>query len=72
MASVPVSCVLLEWCVEASSNTLRLSDTMSKLRDERIDDLIPDTILFLEHPEIVTMGPRARREGVTAEGLLNR
>ena len=41
---------------------------MSRLRDERIDDLIPDTILFLEHPEIVTMGPRARREGVTAEG----
>ena len=41
---------------------------MSKLRDERIDDLIPDTILFLEHPEIVTMGPRARKEGVTAEG----
>ena len=27
--------------------------TMSKLRDERIDDLIPDTVLFLEHPEIV-------------------
>ena len=29
--------------------------TMSRLRDERIDDLIPDTILFLEHPEIVSV-----------------
>ena len=32
---------------------------MIELRD-RIDDSIPDTILFLEHPEIVTMGPRAQ------------
>ena len=41
---------------------------MIELRDQRIDDSIPDTILFLEHPEIVTMGPRARREGVTVDG----
>ncbi len=41
---------------------------MIELRNQRIDDSIPDTILFLEHPEIVTMGPRARREGVTVDG----
>ena len=43
-------------------------EVMDRLRDDRISDAEQDTILFLQHPEIVTMGPRARKEGVTAEG----
>ena len=43
-------------------------EVMDRLRDDRISDVAQDTILFLQHPEIVTMGPRARKEGVTAEG----
>ena len=39
-------------------------EMMSTLQQQRIDDEIPDTILFLEHPEIVTVGPRARNDGV--------
>tara|TARA_Y100000589_G_scaffold331207_1_gene383791 strand:+ start:2166 stop:2834 length:669 start_codon:yes stop_codon:yes gene_type:complete len=43
-------------------------EVMDRLRDDRISDVAQDTILFLQHPEIVTMGPRARKEGVTVEG----
>ncbi|MBJ14983.1 MAG: lipoyl(octanoyl) transferase [Euryarchaeota archaeon] len=39
-------------------------EMMSTLQQQRIDDDIPDTLLFLEHPEIVTVGPRARNDGV--------
>lgn len=37
---------------------------MRQLQRERVEDLIEDTILMLEHPEVVTIGPRARKEGV--------
>ncbi len=37
---------------------------MSTLQQQRINNEIPDTILFLEHPEIVTVGPRARNDGI--------
>ena len=47
---------------------LEAIEVMDRLRDDRISDAEQDTILFLQHPEIVTMGPRARKEGVTAEG----
>ena len=40
-------------------------DMMSTLQQQRIDDEIPDTILILEHPEVVTVGPRARNDGIT-------
>ncbi|MDP6865602.1 MAG: lipoyl(octanoyl) transferase LipB [Candidatus Poseidoniaceae archaeon] len=39
-------------------------EMMSTLQKQRIDDEIPDTILFLQHPEIVTIGPRARNDGI--------
>ena len=39
-------------------------EMMSKLQMQRIKDEIPDTILILEHPEIVTVGPRARNDGI--------
>ena len=39
---------------------------MKNLQKQRIDDEIIDTMLILEHPEIVTIGPRARNDGITA------
>jgi lipoate-protein ligase B len=35
------------------------------MQKERIRDEIPDTIILVEHPEIVTIGPKAVRDGVT-------
>jgi lipoate-protein ligase B len=40
-------------------------ELMSTLQQQRINEEVPDTILFLEHPEIVTVGPRARNDGIT-------
>ena len=37
---------------------------MKELQKLRIDDEIPDTLLIMEHPEIVTVGPRARNDGI--------
>ena len=39
-------------------------EMMSTLQKQRINNETPDTVLFLEHPEIVTVGPRARNDGV--------
>lgn len=39
-------------------------EMMSTLQKQRINNEVPDTLLFLEHPEIVTVGPRARNDGV--------
>ncbi len=32
---------------------------MKELQQKRIDGQIPDTLLILSHPEVVTVGPRA-------------
>ena len=37
---------------------------MRELQRHRLRDEIPDTLLFCSHPEIVTMGPVARRDQV--------
>ena len=37
---------------------------MRDLQQQRLDDEIPDTLLFCSHPEIVTIGPAARRDHV--------
>ena len=37
---------------------------MRDLQQQRLQDEIPDTLLFCSHPEIVTMGPAARRDNV--------
>jgi len=37
---------------------------MRKMQAKRIDDEIEDTILICEHPEIVTVGPRAKNDGI--------
>lgn len=39
-------------------------ELMSELQMQRINEEIPDTLLILEHPEIVTVGPRARNDGI--------
>lgn len=36
---------------------------MRQLQAKRIENEIEDVLLFLEHPEIVTVGPKARNEG---------
>jgi len=41
-------------------------ELMKELQRQRIDDLIPDTLLLLHHPEIVTVGPRATNDGIKA------
>ena len=41
-------------------------ERMRELQTLRIDDKIHDTLLLMEHPEIVTVGPRARNDGITA------
>ncbi len=45
-----------------------MSDRMKILQQQRIEDRIPDTLIFVEHPEIVTIGPKAIRDGVVVEG----
>ena len=39
-------------------------ELMSELQMQRIQEEIPDTLMILEHPEIVTVGPRARNDGI--------
>lgn len=39
-------------------------ETMNLLQRQRINDEIDDTLLILSHPEVVTIGPRARNDGV--------
>ena len=43
---------------------LEAMELMKTLQAKRINDEIPDTLLILEHPEIVTVGPRARNDGI--------
>ena len=37
---------------------------MKDLQKKRISEEIKDTIIFVEHPEIVTIGPKARKENI--------
>ena len=37
---------------------------MKDLQQQRIEGTVPDTLLILSHPEVVTVGPRARNDGV--------
>ncbi len=41
---------------------------MRVLQNKRINDEIIDTIILVEHPEIVTVGPRAVRDGIEISG----
>ena len=37
---------------------------MKELQQQRIEGTVPDTLLILSHPEVVTVGPRARNDGI--------
>ena len=39
-------------------------ELMREIQEKRLQGKIPDTLLFCSHPEIVTIGPGARRDGV--------
>lgn len=41
-----------------------ISEIMIKMQQKRINDEIIDSIILVEHPEVVTIGPKAKREGV--------
>ena len=36
---------------------------MSRLQEKRISGEIPDTLILVQHPEVVTLGPKAERDG---------
>lgn len=41
-----------------------VAEEMKRLQKLRINNEIPDTLILVEHPEVVTIGPKARKEGV--------
>ena len=45
-----------------------MSEIMKKMQKKRIAGEINDSILFVQHPEIVTVGPKAVRDEVVVEG----
>ncbi len=45
-----------------------VSKAMKDLQKERIEGNIPDTLIIVQHPEVVTIGPKARRDGVEIDG----
>ena len=45
-----------------------MAEEMKRLQELRIEDRIADTIIMVEHPEVVTVGPKAIRDGVVVEG----
>ena len=42
-------------------------EKMKKLQERRIENEIEDTLIFVIHPEVVTLGPKAVRDGVQFE-----
>ena len=58
-----ISVDLIEAENAAHSDVDRL---MIGLQEQRIDDKIPDTLIFVEHPEIVTIGRRGMLDGLEA------
>ena len=34
-----------------------VDDAMASLQQQRIDNKIPDTLILVQHPEVVTLGP---------------
>lgn len=42
-------------------------ERMKKLQERRVEDEITDTLIFVTHPEVVTLGPKAVRDGVEIE-----
>ena len=49
----------------------QVSDMMRVMQQKRIDDEIIDSIILVEHPEIVTIGPKAIRNGAIVSDEYN-
>ena len=45
-----------------------MAEEMKRLQQLRIENRIADTLIMVEHPEVVTVGPKAIRDGVVVEG----
>ncbi|HIC50326.1 MAG TPA: lipoate-protein ligase B, partial [Candidatus Poseidoniales archaeon] len=45
-----------------------MAEVMKEMQRQRIADEIPDTLILVEHPEVVTIGPKAVRDGVVVDG----
>ena len=45
-----------------------MSESMKNLQKKRISEEIGDTLMFVQHPEVVTIGPKAVRANVVVEG----
>ena len=52
---------LIQYSCEEYDKIDKLMKNMQRLR---INDEINDTIIFVEHPEIVTIGPKAKKEKI--------
>ena len=53
--------------LRAGHRTHAEADTvMQELQRQRIADEIPDTLIFVEHSEVITVGRRAKVDGITA------
>ena len=49
-----------------NSSHKEIDSLMIELQEKRIDNEIRDTLIFVEHPEIVTVGRRGLLDGLTA------
>ena len=45
-----------------------MSESMKELQKRRIEGDIGDALIFVQHPEVVTIGPKAVRDNVIVEG----
>ena len=59
--------------IQAGNSTHQeLDSLMTSLQEKRIKDLIEDTLIFVEHPEIVTIGRRGMLDNIEApEGFVS-
>ena len=48
-----------------------VDSAMSRLQELRILDEIPDTLILVQHPEVVTLGPKAERDGALKDPALS-
>ena len=53
--------------IQANNSTHQeIDQLMIELQEDRINGKIRDTLIFVEHPEIVTIGRRGMLDGLTA------
>ena len=45
-----------------------MAESMKYLQKRRIADEVADTLIFVQHPEVVTIGPKAVRDNVVVDG----